>query len=258
MLTVFSGFPLGLATLPGDTVPLAARLPLTYEPLLPLSRTVQKAGAVAVGVEWKNRIRVLVAECIPASDPVGRISRDGWRIAQDTLKGVEGLSLHAVQTLSMDDLREAVSEHSPDLLIISAHGTLVANTAAIVIGDEPHVELGLQHTPPVIVLSACHVAPRGSSAVSIADLLLREGALAVLGSQVPVDVRRNMMLTGRLLTNLADHLINQGRHATLLEVWHPTQTTTDLECVMSSWWLAPEAGAGKAAVEDAGAVLELA
>jgi hypothetical protein len=25
---------------------------------------------------------------------------------------------------------------------------------------------------------------------------------------------------------------------------------TDLECVMSSWWLAPEAGAGKAAVED--------
>ncbi len=128
MLTVFSGFPLGLATLPDDTAPLAARLPLTYEPLLPLTRTVQKAGAVAVGVEWKNRIRVLVAECIPASDPVGRISRDGWRIAQDTLKGVEGLSLHAVQTPSMDDLREAVSEHSPDLLIISAHGTLVANT----------------------------------------------------------------------------------------------------------------------------------
>ncbi|MFC8407455.1 hypothetical protein ACFUG9_28280 [Streptomyces griseoincarnatus] len=52
MLTVFSGFPLGLATPPGDTAPLAARLPLTYEPLLPLSRTVQKAGAVAVGVEF--------------------------------------------------------------------------------------------------------------------------------------------------------------------------------------------------------------
>lgn len=33
---------------------------------------------------------------------------------------------------------------------------------------------------------------------------------------------------------------------------------TDLECVMSLWWLAPEAGAGEAAVEDVGAVLELA
>src|SRR5689334_867576 len=36
------------------------------------------------------------------------------------------------------------------------------------------------------------------------------------------------------------------------------QMTTDLECVMSSWWLASEAGAGEAAVEDVGAVLELA
>lgn len=256
MLTVFSNFPLGLATLPGDTAPLAARLPLTYEPLLPLTRTVQKAGAVAVGVEWKNRIRVLVAECIPASDPVGRISRDGWRITQDTLKDVKGLSIHAVQTLSLDALREAVSEHTPDLLIISAHGTLVANTAAIVIGDEPHVELGLQHTPPVIVLSACHVAPRGSSAVSIADLLLREGALAVLGTQVPVDVRRNMMLTGRLLTNLADHLINQGRHATLLEVWHHTQTTNTVNDILmstpslSSWGRTPGPGGGLAPLQE--------
>ncbi|MGA5810200.1 hypothetical protein ACPC3D_31935 [Streptomyces cellulosae] len=232
MLTVFSNFPLGIATMPGDTAPLAARLPLTYEPLLPLTRTVQKAGAAARGIEWRNSIRVLVAECIPASDPVGRISRDGWRITQDTLKGVEGLSIHAEQTLSLDALREAVSAHTPDLLIISAHGTLVGNTAAIVIGDEPHIELGLQHTPPVIVLSACHVAPRGASAVSITDLLLREGALAVLGTQVPVDVGRNMMLTGRLLTNIADHLINQGRHPTLLEVWHHTQTTNTVNDIL--------------------------
>lgn len=32
----------------------------------------------------------------------------------------------------------------------------------------------------------------------------------------------------------------------------------DLECVMSSWWLASEAGAGEAAVEDVVAVLEQA
>lgn len=33
---------------------------------------------------------------------------------------------------------------------------------------------------------------------------------------------------------------------------------TDLECVMSPWWLAPEAGANATVVEDVGAVLELA
>jgi hypothetical protein len=38
--------------------------------------------------------------------------------------------------------------------------------------------------------------------------------------------------------------------------WSPP--STDLECVMSSWWLAAEAGAGEAAVKDVGAVLELA
>ncbi|MFE0349473.1 hypothetical protein [Streptomyces griseoluteus] len=82
--------------------------------------------------------------------------------------------------------------------------------------------------------SACHVALQGASAVSITDLLLREGALAVLGTKVPVDVRRNMMLTGRLLTNLADHLINQGRHATLLGVWHHTQTTNTVNDILTS------------------------
>jgi hypothetical protein len=48
MLTVLSNFPLGLATMPGDTAPLAARLPLTYEPLLPLTRTVKKVGVLGV------------------------------------------------------------------------------------------------------------------------------------------------------------------------------------------------------------------
>ncbi|MEU5518509.1 hypothetical protein AB0H65_29445, partial [Streptomyces griseoaurantiacus] len=34
------------------------------------------------------------------------------------------------------------------------------------------------------------------------------------------------------------------------------RAVTDLECVVSSWWLAAEAGAGEAAVKDVGAVLE--
>lgn len=78
------------------------------------------------------------------------------------------------------------------------------------------------------------VAPRGASACSITDLLPREGALALLGTQVPVDVRRNRMLTGRLLTNLAGHLINQGRHATRLEVWRDTQTTNTANDILMS------------------------
>ncbi len=38
----------------------------------------------------------------------------------------------------------------------------------------------------------------------------------------------------------------------------PFTGATDLEHVMSTWWLASEAGAGEAAGKDVGAVLELA
>ncbi|MGW1010938.1 CHAT domain-containing protein [Streptomyces termitum] len=256
MLTVFSNFPLGLVTMPGDTAPLAARLPLTYEPLLPLTRTVQRTGATPYGIEWNNRIRVLVAECIPLNDRIGKDSRGGWRTIQDALKDTEGLSINLAETLSLDALRRAIAEHAPDMLIISAHGTLVGNTAAIVIGDEPHIELGLENPPPVIVLSACHVAPRGAGAVSITDLLLREGALAVLGTQVPVHVHRNTILTGRLLANLADHVINQGRHATLLEVWHHTQASNTVNDILGAtpslleWGTERGPGGGLSPVEE--------
>ncbi len=58
---------------------------------------------------------------------------------------------------------------------------------------------------------------------------------------------------------MADHPSNQPRsNVNIHYEADGTRVVTDLECVMSSWWLVPEAGAGEAAVEDAGAVLELA
>lgn len=152
-LTIFSNFPLGLVTMPGDTAPLAARLPITYEPLLPLTRTVQRAATSPI-VDWNNRISVLVAECIPASDPVGAESRRGWTFVQQRNANVEGLTLHLADTLSLEALRRAVREHNPDILIISAHGTIAGAAAALVIGGQPYVELGLEKSPPVILLSA--------------------------------------------------------------------------------------------------------
>ncbi|WP_380229828.1 CHAT domain-containing protein [Kitasatospora misakiensis] len=230
-LSVFSNFPLGLVTMPGDTAPLAARLPIAYEPMLPLTRTVQRAATSPV-LDWDNRISILVAECIPTSDPVGAESRRGWQLVQQMHADTEGLTLHLAETLSLEALHKAVKEHAPDILIISAHGKIAGTAAALVIGDQSYVGLGLEKPPPVILLSACHVAPRGAGAVSIADLLLREGAMAVLGTQVPVDVRRNLMLMSRLLANLAHHLANPSQNVTLLEVWHHVQTSNVINDVL--------------------------
>ncbi|MGA4861712.1 CHAT domain-containing protein [Streptomyces lavendulocolor] len=223
-LTVFSDFPLGLLTMPGDSAPLCARVPIAYRPLEPLTRTVQHQVFAPPSIGLNHTIKVLVTECIPLSDPVGRISREGWRIARENV-APEAATLTIVQaeTLTLEALQQSVAEHRPDILVISAHGTMVGNMAALVIGDAPHLNLGLDRMPPVVMLSACHVAPRGSGAVAITDLLLREGALAVLGTQVPVEVIRNATLMIRFMVYLAEEIAKPGQFATILDVWHHVQ-----------------------------------
>ncbi|WP_329452868.1 CHAT domain-containing protein [Streptomyces sp. NBC_01724] len=225
-LTVFSDFPLGLLTMPGDSAPLCARLPVTYRPLQPLTRMMQQQLSAPPAISLDRSIKVLVAECIPVSDPVGRMSRQGWDIACETAAPNSAtLTIIQTETLTLEALQRSVGEHRPDILVISAHGTMVGNMAALVIGDEPHLDLGLDRMPPVVILSACHVAPRGSGAVAITDLLLREGALAVLGTQVPVDVRRNAMLMVRFMVYLAKENTKPGQFSTILDVWHHVQTS---------------------------------
>lgn len=223
-LTVFSDFPLGLLTMPGDSAPLCARLPVTYRPLQPLTRMVQQQLSAPPAISLDRNIKVLVAECIPVSDPVGRMSRQGWDIARETVaSGSVTLTIVQAETLTLGALQQSVAEYHPDILVISAHGTMAGNMAALVIGDAPHLDLGLDRMPPVVVLSACHVAPRGSGDVAITDLLLREGALAVLGTQVPVDVRRNAMLMVRFMVYLAKENTKPGQFSTILDVWHHVQ-----------------------------------
>jgi hypothetical protein len=232
-LTVFSEFPLGLLTMPGDSAPLCARLPVAYRPLEPLTRTMQLQVSAPPTIYLNHNIKVLIAECIPPSDPVGRISRKGWRIASETAgPGAATLSFFQAETLTLEALQRSVEEHRPDILVISAHGTMVGNIAALAIGDVPHLALGLDYMPPVVMLSACHVAPRGSGAVTITDLLLREGALAVLGTQVPVEVTRNAMLMTRFMVYLAEEIAKPKQFTTILDVWHHVQTSNAVNDIL--------------------------
>ncbi|MET8700726.1 CHAT domain-containing protein [Kitasatospora sp. NPDC004723] len=232
-LTVFSDFPLGLLTMPGDTSPLCARLPVAYRPLQPLTRTLQLQTVTRPPLGLNHRIKVLIAECIPVSDRIGRLSREGWRLARQ-IATPDALTVVQAETLTLDALQEAVAEHRPDILVLSAHGTMVGNSAALQVGGAPRLFLGIDHMPPVVMLSACHVAPRGSGAVAITDLLLREGALAVLGTQVPVDVRHNAMLMNRFLVYLAEEIAKPGQFATLLDVWHHVQTSNAVNDILTA------------------------
>ncbi|MFB7442259.1 CHAT domain-containing protein [Streptomyces mirabilis] len=234
-LTVFSNFPLGLLTLPGDTAPLSARIPIAYRPLTPLTRTVQKELTTPSSLNLDGKIRVLIAECIPTSDPVGRLSRQGWKAASGFEAPIRHLlSIEQVETLTIDALREAVAKHKPHFLILSAHGAFRDNVAGVIIGDEVCLELGFDTPPPVVMLSACHVAPRGAGAIAVTDLLLREGVVAVLGTQIPVRVDRNAMIMARFIGNIAEELERPGKHATLLDLWHHVQTLNAVHDILGA------------------------
>ncbi|MGW4816691.1 CHAT domain-containing protein [Kitasatospora cineracea] len=253
-LTVFSDFPLGLLTMPGDTSPLCARLPVAYRPLQPLTRTLQLQTATRPPLGLNNRIKVLIAECIPVSDRIGRLSREGWRQARQTATP-DALTVVQAETLTLDALQGAVAEHGPDILVLSAHGTMVGNLAALQVGDAPCLFLGIDHMPPVVMLSACHVAPRGSGAVAITDLLLREGALAVLGTQVPVDVRHNATLMNRFLIYLVEGIAKPGQFATLLDVWHHVQTSNAVNDILTATpklrkWAVSPTPTGRPVIEE--------
>jgi hypothetical protein len=257
MLTIFSNFPLGLLRMPGDTSPLSARVPIAYRPLLPLTRAVQMELAYVAAVDLSERLHVLVAECIPAEDPVGAAARAAWNVAAEIGAAQEQLSIDVVETLSVAALRTAVAEYRPHILVISAHGALAPNrsVAGLRVGDELLFGPGFGPLPPVVILSACHVAPRGAGTVSVTDMLLREGAVAVLGTQVPVDVRRNAMLTVRFLVYMSEVLAGREPHSTLLEIWHRVQTSNAVNDILAGSrslhvWATSPAASGLPVVQE--------
>jgi len=178
--------------------------------------------------EVPENFTVLVAECIPKSDPVGRHSRNGWKTTEQLMSSTgSGITFRRVETLSINSLCTAIGEAKPDFLVISAHGAFdrTSNVAGLMIGDEFTLGPELGPMPAVVILSACHVAPRGTSAVSVTDLLLRQDALAVLGTQVPVNVFHNSALMGRFFLYIRESATRREQNFNLLQVWHRTQAS---------------------------------
>jgi hypothetical protein len=235
MIYAYTNFPIGLLRLPSDSAPLMTRVPIAYRPVLPLTRTLQLELSRSTGIVLRHRCKVLVAECIPTSDPVGVASRQGWDVSEKYFAAQAPLvKLQRTETLSVAELRAAIKAHTPDILVISAHGALSRekNRAALVIGEDLCFGPELDEIPPVVILSACYTAPRGRAIVSVADLLLRQGALAVLGTQVPVDVRHNAMLMVRFFVYIGEVLAGRESHPNLLDVWHRTQASNAINDVL--------------------------
>ncbi len=237
-LTLFSEFPVGLSTLSrvsSASAPLCCRVPIAYRPLIPLTRALQFEASTPPIQYLGERVRVLVAECLRGDEIVGRLSRGAWGVAKRNL-GDTRVGLEVVECLTVRELRSAVESKQWDVLVISAHGVFnrAANTAGFLCGTEVVLEPELGVLPPIVFLSACEVWPRGSGAVGVASLLFRHGAIAVVGTLIPIDVRHNSLLMVRFLANVAATLSGETQLRTFEDVWHHTLVSNAVNEILRS------------------------
>ncbi|MFE6078258.1 hypothetical protein ACFVQB_27765 [Paenibacillus sp. NPDC057886] len=219
----FTDFPIGLAILPGYSDPLCCMVPISYRPLTPLSVTFQRSLArindYYIGAE--NGLNVMIVECLSREDKIRPIADLGWNVVCRELETNPLIQVQYRECESIKRLDEVLEESSHiDIMVISAHGTYDAKgVAGLSIGDEFWLPKNGQKVPPIIILSACHVAPKGQGEYTISDALLREGALAVLGTLIPVSVKHNAILTQRFFQFIFEIL--EGRHQcfNLADAW---------------------------------------
>jgi hypothetical protein len=87
-------------------------------------------------------------------------------------------------------------------------------------------------TPPVVVLSACQISPRGRGSVNVADMFMRAGAEAVLGTFVPVNAMRNSILLSRFYTYISEAQLGSKQYRTVSECWTGVSATNIINELM--------------------------
>ncbi|MCE9584533.1 MAG: CHAT domain-containing protein, partial [Planctomycetes bacterium] len=235
-VTIFSNFPLGLSILGGHTSPLCCSRPVWYRPLLPLTSAMQMEVNPPDGIYLGHSMRVLVLDCLQPDDPVRTMCSAGWHAIKTLLSGVKSSSFAQVNVRTEDEFRAALLANPSEILILCAHGQYLrdANSASVVIGDVPTQLTNLEGLPPVVLLSSCATSPRGVGAVSVADLLLRGGALAVISTLIPILASRNALLMMRFFEYLSLAVSGKAPLRTLADVWQATASTNALFDILTT------------------------
>lgn len=238
-ITIFSDFPIGLAILENDEVPLQCYKSISYRPLTPLTRQLQLELLKKNQVYLGKKCKVAIAECIINNDEnkyVYLMSDFVRSTLIDMEKKYEGFSVTYQQTYSVESILEFIKNNQDaDILYISAHGyyNIKQNMAGIMVGEEFWMASEDINVPPIVILSACHSSPRGMGAVNIADMFIRNGAISVLGTFIPVNAHRNLILMTRLFTYIVEAQRKSRQYKTLSDAWCGVVATNAIHELMS-------------------------
>ncbi len=240
-ITIFSDFPIGIAILDDTDTSLQCYKEISYRPLTPLTRCFQNETIKHEKRYYGAHCKIAFAECVP-NDSQNVLVRSASAAILKSLKNIcadnEKMEYVYAETLTVADLKKFIFDNfDADILHISGHGYYdrKINMAGLLVGHEFWMADDNDYrVPPVVILSACHVSPRGSGTVNVADMFVRAGAEAVLGTFIPVEAQRNMILISRLYTYISEAQKGSKQYKTLSEAWSGVVATNAIHEIAAS------------------------
>ncbi len=230
-ICAFTEFPLGLAILPEQEVPLSISHQIQYKPIVPLSRQLTIELMEMKSIQLYNSCRILFVECIPKNED-NRIIHEWSEMLSSQISEMSRKCsfsrYYYEEAFSKEELKNVLRRYpkgSLEILILSAHGfyDTESNISGLCIGesDKWMADDDDVFVPPIVLLSACHVSPRGRNAVNACDLLMRAGASTIISTLIPINVIKNTLLYSRLFTHIFDSIMGTGqvKYKTLSEAW---------------------------------------
>jgi hypothetical protein len=170
-----------------------------------------------------KKCKLLIAECIKQDDNIRPYCDILTKQFIDLQNNYHGFTVLNKNIYTETELYQLINENTDaDVLLISAHGhyNRKQNIAGLIVGDDLCVGLADEiRVPPLVLLSACHTSPRGRGAVSVADMFIRNGAMAVLGTFIPVDVKRNTKLMLRFFIYILETQEGNEHIRNISELW---------------------------------------
>ena len=225
-VTVLSDFPLGLCVLGEQETTMQCEKKFSSRALSPLTRTMQMEFIKHPQLYLGYGCKVLFIECVPntyENKAIRECSENLKRGLDRNKKNCEKFEYICDEAYTVRDVKRIISEQSDaTILLISAHGFYdrFRNISGLMIGEEEWmVDDNDFHVPPIVMLSACHVSPRGSGCVNAADLFLRAGAEAVLSTSIPINAHRNAVLYNRLFTYISEAQKGSSQYTTISDAW---------------------------------------
>lgn len=222
-IVVFSNFPFGLAILPNHSAPLCCYKRIAYRHLEPFTSMIITEMSGHIIQDMTKGLKILMLECIDKSDHIRSASDEKLKAPLLNLhNSSKDLNFIYKEVLTVADFYKCINESGDiDILLISAHGFYDNNKySGIYIGEEKLLNInGISNRPKLVMFSACHVCPRGNNAYSIVEQMIQEGILAVLGTNVPVDVHRNANLFLRFIIAILSTQKGENPFNNILDIW---------------------------------------